>query len=111
MSVRANSSLRAGAMCAHDAALSGRLGIILGMKAATKSSISLPPAEFQAVQGLRTRVAAASNVEVIRRALAAYEAAIDREAARVAFRDASLRVREVNRDDLAELDAVPDGSA
>ncbi len=73
-----------------------------------KSSITLPAAEFATVLRLRKQTGAASNVEVVRVALRLLDREIERETLRRAYADASHRVRECNREDMAELDALAD---
>lgn len=76
------------------------------MKLATKSSITLPPEEHDAVLRLRQRTGAASNVEIVRRALRLLEAQTERDLLRQAYADASLRVRDLTLAELADLDGV-----
>jgi Arc/MetJ-type ribon-helix-helix transcriptional regulator len=74
------------------------------MKANTKSSITLPPAEFRRVRVLKSRLKLKSNVEVVRQGLRLLEETTEREALRDAYRRASLATRRHGRAELAELD-------
>ena len=74
------------------------------MKANTKSSITLPPAEFRRVRALKSRLKLKSNVEVVRQGLRLLEETTEREALRDAYRTASMATRKHARTELAELD-------
>ena len=76
------------------------------MSVAIKSSITLPPDEHAAVVALRERLGAASNVDVVRRALRLLEAATEADRLRQGYLEASLRVRSATLLELADLDAV-----
>jgi hypothetical protein len=71
-----------------------------------KSSFTLPFSEVSRVSRLKRRLGLRSNTAVVRRALSELETSIDRDHLRKQFRDASSLVREVNREDLVELDAL-----
>lgn len=70
----------------------------------TKSSITLPAEEVRAVQRLKDRIGARSNVEVVRRALRLLEETTDREAMREAYANAARAVRASTVAELEELD-------
>lgn len=74
------------------------------MKANTKSSITLPPAELELVLELKARLRAKSNVEVVRRGLRLLKETTDRESLREAYRKASLATRGSLSKELADLD-------
>jgi hypothetical protein len=74
------------------------------MKANTKSSITLPAAEFRRVRALKLRLKLKSNVEVVRRGLRLLEETTERDALRAAYRKASLATRRGLRAELADLD-------
>ncbi len=76
------------------------------MKSNTKSSVTLPPETFAQVKGLRRRLGAKSNVEVVRRGLRLLQQETDREALRSAFREASLATRDGLRQEIEELDPL-----
>jgi len=76
------------------------------MKKNTKSSITLPSAEFKLVTALQARLRAKSKVEVVRRGLRLLSEATDRKALREGYRAASEATREGLVHELAELDAV-----
>ncbi len=69
-----------------------------------KSSFTLPADEVLVVRRLKRHLRLKSNTEVVRRALRELEAKIDREKLRAQFQEASLLVRKVNRQDMADLD-------
>lgn len=74
------------------------------MKGNTKSSITLPPAEFRRVRALKSRLKLKSNVEVVRQGLRLLEETTEREALRDAYRTASMATRKHAHTELAELD-------
>jgi Arc/MetJ-type ribon-helix-helix transcriptional regulator len=74
------------------------------MKANTKSSITLPPAELRLVVALQARLKAKSKVEVVRRGLRLLKETTDRESLRQAYRAASAATRSSLDGELAELD-------
>lgn len=74
------------------------------MKSNTKSSITLPAGELDAVLRLKKRLGAKSNVEVIRRALRLLDESTELEALRQSFLEESLRARASTLAELAELD-------
>lgn len=74
------------------------------MKSNTKSSITLPPAEFRRVRALKSRLKLKSNVDVVRRGLRLLEETTAREALREAYRAASLATRQDLVTELAEID-------
>jgi len=74
------------------------------MKAAPKSSITLPADEIRLVQSLKLRLKLKSNVEVVRCGLRLLDETTERGALREAYRAASNATRaEVTRE-LEELD-------
>jgi hypothetical protein len=73
-----------------------------------KSSFTLPGAEVSRVSRLKRRLGLRSNTAVVRRALTELENSMDRNHLRKQFQDASALVRDVNREDLRELDALAD---
>jgi len=75
-----------------------------GMKANTKSSITLPPEELKLVVALQKKLKAKSKVEVVRRGLRLLKESTDRESLREAFRRASLSTRASLESELEELD-------
>lgn len=75
-----------------------------GMKANTKSSITLPPHELQLVLSLQKKLRARSKVEVVRRGLLLLREATDRESLRQAYRQASHSTRTALAAELRELD-------
>jgi hypothetical protein len=79
-------------------------GYSQGMKGNTKSSITLPPAEFRRVRALKLRLKLKSNVDVVRQGLRLLEETTEREALREAYRKASLATRRGLRTELAELE-------
>ncbi len=76
----------------------------LGMKSNTKSSITLPPEEFELVLALQDKLKAKSKVEVVRRGLRLLKETTDRESLRDAYRRASLATRASVSKELEELD-------
>lgn len=76
------------------------------MKSSTKSSITLLPEEFRAVQRLRRRIRAKSNVAVVREALRVLEATTNREVLRESFRAASVASRAARGNEPDEFDAL-----
>jgi hypothetical protein len=78
------------------------------MKSNTKSSITLPAPELALVEGLRKRLRAKSKVDVVRRGLYLLRDSVDRDLLRAQYREASRRVRDSTRDELAELDVLSD---
>ena len=78
----------------------------LGMKSNTKSSITLPPEEFELVLELKTALDAKSNVEVVRRGLRLLKEVTDRESLRQAYGRDSLAIREEARKEVEELDSL-----
>jgi Arc/MetJ-type ribon-helix-helix transcriptional regulator len=74
------------------------------MKAAAKSSITLPPSEFRLVTALRARLGLESNVEVVRRGLRMLQEVTDRGALKEAYRRASRATRAATMAELEELD-------
>lgn len=74
------------------------------MKSNTKSSITLPAAEFRLVRSLKTRLKLKSNVEVVRCGLRLLAETTERDALRAAYRTASRATRAATRAELAELD-------
>ncbi len=71
-----------------------------------KSSFTLPAAEVSRVLRLKRKLGLRSNTEVVRRALTDLENSMDRNQLRKQFEEASSLVRDVNRDDLKEFDAL-----
>mgnify|MGYP000523888385 CR=1 FL=1 len=78
----------------------------IGMKQDTKSSITLPVAEFRVVRRLKKQIGAKTNVEVIRQALRMLEESLDRQALRQAYKDASMEVRSLMIEEIEELVVV-----
>jgi len=76
------------------------------MKINTKSSITLPPEEFDLVLELKAALHAKSNVEVVRRGLRLLKEVTDRESLRQTYRSDSLAVRESVKQEIDELDAL-----
>jgi len=76
------------------------------MKAAVKSSITLPPQELRLVEQLKKKLAAKSNVEVVRRGLQLLKNSLDRQELRLRYREASARVTALSRAELQELDGL-----
>jgi hypothetical protein len=76
------------------------------MKSNTKSSITLPAPELELVEGLRRKLRAKSKVEVVRRGLYLLRDSVERESLRARYREASRRVRDSTRKELAELDGL-----
>lgn len=76
------------------------------MKSNTKSSITLPPEEFDLVLELKATLDAKSNVEVVRRGLRLLKEVTDRESLRQAYRRDSLAVRESISKEIDELDSL-----
>ena len=74
------------------------------MKSNTKSSITLPPEEFDLVLELKATLDAKSNVEVVRRGLQLLKEITDRESLRQAYQRDSLAVRESLEQEIDELD-------
>lgn len=74
------------------------------MKINTKSSITLPPEEFDLVLELKAALHAKSNVEVVRRGLRLLKEVTDRESLRQTYRSDSLAVRESVKQEIDELD-------
>ncbi len=73
-----------------------------------KSSFSLPPAEVKTVARLKKELGLASNTSVVRLALQDLQKKVERGHLREQFRTASLAVREVNRQEMEELDRLED---
>jgi len=78
------------------------------MKSNTKSSITLPAPELALVEGLRKRLRAKSKVDVVRRGLHLLRDSVDRDLLRAQYREASRRVRDSTREELADLDVLSD---
>lgn len=78
------------------------------MTAVAKSSITLPPHEHAAVLRLRDRIGAASNVEVVRRALKLLDEATERESLAREYAAASAAVSVTSSADLALFDELID---
>ena len=76
------------------------------MKSNTKSSITLPASELALVEGLRKRLRAKSKVDVVRRGLYLLRDSVERDLLRAQYRDASRRVRDSTREELADLDVL-----
>ena len=76
----------------------------IGMKAHTKSSITLPPEELRLVVALQAKLKAKSKVEVVRRGLRLLKETTDRASLRAAYRSASRATRASLGHELAELD-------
>ena len=76
------------------------------MKSNTKSSITLPPEEFQLVLELKAATHAKSNVEVVRRGLRLLQEVTNRESLREAYRRDSAAVRESLEQEMGELDGL-----
>lgn len=76
------------------------------MKSNTKSSITLPPEEFDLVLELKATLDAKSNVEVVRRGLRLLKEVTDRESLRQAYRRDSLAVRDSMKEEIDELDSL-----
>jgi Arc/MetJ-type ribon-helix-helix transcriptional regulator len=74
------------------------------MQSNARSSITLPKEELRLVEELRKRTRARSKVAVVRAALRLLDETTNRERLRQAYLEASLRVRESTREELAELD-------
>ena len=74
------------------------------MTSNTKSSITLPPREFQVVKSLRARLKLKSNVEVVRTGLRLLQESTEREALKIAFREASAATRKTLLEEMRELD-------
>jgi hypothetical protein len=74
------------------------------MKISTKSSVTLPVAELELVNRLRTRLNLKTKVEVVRRGLILLKEVSDRESLRGAYRRASLAVRDTTQQELGDLD-------
>lgn len=81
-------------------------GMLASMTSATKSSITLPPSEHEAILRLRRRLQAPSNVDVVRQALKLLEETLAQQELRDAYAQASLRARPHMQAELAELDGV-----
>ena len=79
---------------------------VSGMKANTKSSITLPPEELRLVVSLQARLKAKSKVEVVRRGLRLLQETTDRKRMREAYRRASLATRESLTAELKELEPL-----
>ena len=77
-----------------------------GMKSHTKSSITLPPAEFKLVTALQRQLGAKSKVEVVRRGLRLLRETTERNRLREAYSQASAAVRESTLAELAELEGL-----
>ena len=73
-----------------------------------KSSITLPPAELEIVNQLMVQLKAKSKVEVIRRGLMLLKDMCDAKLLKEQFRNASLLVRDANKEDYKELDRLSD---
>jgi hypothetical protein len=79
----------------------------LGIMAITaKSSVTLPIEEIKRIEKLKKRLAAKSNVEVVRQGLRLLESSLDREELRAQFKLASQRVVATSGDEMRELDAL-----
>jgi hypothetical protein len=76
------------------------------MKSNTKSSITLPPAELQLVEGLMRRLGARTKVEVVRRGLKLLKETTDRAALRSAYAEAAKAVRKSTLAELEELESL-----
>lgn len=83
-------------------------GYLKSMKSNTKSSVTLPPEEFELVTKLKRRLGAKSNVEVVRRGLRLLQETTDRAELRESYRRASVAVRGKNAAEMAELDGLSD---
>lgn len=73
---------------------------------AIKSSFTLPPQEVALVTRLKRRLRLASNTAVVRQALHDLQKKLDRDELKRQFVEASHLVREVNREDMRELDQL-----
>jgi len=82
----------------------GVLWYARGMKANTKSSITLPPEELRMVLALKAKLKAKSKVEVVRRGLRLLHDVSERAALREAYRQASRATRASLAQELSELD-------
>ncbi len=71
-----------------------------------KSSITLPPEEYQLVLSLKRTLSLRSNVDVVRRGLALLRREIEAEARQRSYLEASLAVRGPQAEEVAELDAL-----
>ena len=78
------------------------------MKAAAKSSITLPPSELRLVAALKERLGLKSNVEVVRRGLRLLQETTDRRTLREAYRAASRATRASLVRELGEFDGLVD---
>jgi hypothetical protein len=76
------------------------------MNSNTKSSITLPPEEFELVLELKAATNAKSNVEVVRRGLRLLQEVTSRESLRQAYRRDSAAVRESFEKEIGELDSL-----
>lgn len=76
------------------------------MKSNTKSSITLPAAELELVNGLMKKLKAKSKVEVIRQGLRLLKENTDRRALRAAFQEASFATRAVSQSEMEEMDEL-----
>lgn len=74
--------------------------------ALVKSSFSLPPAEVKVVVRLRRELGFSSNTSVVRLALQNLQKSVERDHLREQFREASLVVRKVNRQEMEDLDRL-----
>lgn len=72
----------------------------------TKSSLTLPPAEFKRILTLKKQLNAKSNVDVVRKALQALQETLDRNLLLKSYQTASLLTRKVNKRELLDLDAL-----
>ena len=70
----------------------------------TKSSVTLPSETFAMVKELRRQLGAKRNVEVVRQGLYLLKERADRESLRNAYRQASMALKTVTEQELAELD-------
>ena len=78
------------------------------MKAAAKTSITLPPSELRLVAALKERLGLKSNVEVVRRGLRLLQETTDRRTLREAYRAASRATRASLVRELGEFDGLVD---
>ena len=76
------------------------------MKSNTKSSITLPPEEFELVLELKAATNAKSNVEVVRRGLRLLQEVTNRESLRQAYKRDSAAVRDSLGREIDELDSL-----
>lgn len=76
------------------------------MKKNTKSSITIPAAEVEAIVSLQAKLKAKSKVEVVRRGLRLLQDLTERESLREAYRRASRATRASLSRELADLDGL-----